>query len=61
MTKLDAEKLLADAIILERAVAVLDRTSRKPFEYSSIHWLDTKETLREVAQDKRREAEGYAG
>ena len=62
MNKLDAEKLLADAIILERAARVLDRTSRgEPFNFSSVHWMDMKETLREVAQAKRTEAESYAG
>lgn len=67
MTEPELEKLerqLADAILLERAAKVLERTSRRCVAdpYSSGHWLSVKETLRAVAQAKRAgvEAAGYA-
>lgn len=59
MDRIEAEKTVADAIILERAVRVLDRTSRRPFEFTSGHWLGTKDTLREVAAAKRAEADRF--
>jgi hypothetical protein len=63
MTELEAQKTLADAILLERAAVVLERTSRTTAlngSWSALHWLDVKETLREVAQQLRLEAEEYA-
>lgn len=57
---LEAQKLVADAIVLERALRVLDRTSRVPFDYGALHWMSVKATLREVAASKRDEAEGRA-
>lgn len=57
-----AQKLVADAIILERAVRVLERTSRLvPLEYPELHWFFLKDTLRQVAQVKRLEAEIVTG
>lgn len=54
---LEAQKLVADAILLERALRVLDRTSRIPFDYSAGHWVGVKTTLRTVANRLRDEAE----
>jgi hypothetical protein len=61
MTELEAQKQLADAIILERALRVLDRTSRVPFGYAALHWVSVKTTLREVANRLRDGAEGNCG
>jgi hypothetical protein len=55
--EIERQKLVADAILLERAARVLDRTSRKPFDFSAGHWLSVKQTLNEVAAAKRQEAE----
>jgi hypothetical protein len=60
MERLEAERLVADAILLERAASVLDRTPRYS-SYSAVHWLDVRESLRELAQGMRTEAESYAG
>lgn len=57
-SELAAQKMMADAIILERALRVLDRTSRVPFEYTAAHWVSVKDTLHAVAAAKRDAAEG---
>lgn len=58
LERTEAEKMVADAIILERAARVLDRTShREPFHFTAAHWIGVKDTLREVATAKRAEAQ----
>lgn len=54
------QELLADVVLLEAALAVLRRTSRRGYpggDYSAAHWASVKTTLNEVAQTKRAEAE----
>ncbi len=61
MDRIEAEKTLADAVILERAARVLDRTShREPFHFTAAHWLGVMDTLREVAAAKRKEVDDFA-
>lgn len=63
-SRLEAQKTLADAILLERALVVLRRLSRRGWPgggYSAGHWVSVKSTLGNVASAMRDEAESYDG